>query len=87
MRRVVHICQSVDGALRNWGKAEWKHVAKENGRSPEYIRKQFEIYKFEGKKVIPIGPMCDGFDFEKGCPGHEVTDEEARFIETPRTIP
>lgn len=24
-----------------------------------------------GKKYLPIGDSCKGFDFQKGCPGHK----------------
>lgn len=26
----------------------------------------------EGKRVLPTSDKCDGFDYIKGCPGHEI---------------
>jgi hypothetical protein len=25
-----------------------------------------------GHKYLPVGPACDGFSYETGCPGHDV---------------
>lgn len=74
MKRQVHVCQSVQGALNNWKKAEWTAVAKENGLSIDALKERFRIMDFEGKKVIPIGDPCEGFSYETGCPGHEVKE-------------
>jgi hypothetical protein len=27
-----------------------------------------------GHDVIPMGEPCEGFDYKKGCPGHEQVD-------------
>jgi hypothetical protein len=34
-----------------------------------------------GHEVIPCGEPCKGFDYKKGCPGHESTD---RLVEEER---
>lgn len=71
MGRILHICQSVEGALKFWKTKEWKHVARENGISPEEAKEIFWGYLREGKRVIPLGEPCVGFDYQTGCPGHE----------------
>ena len=37
----THICRSIEGALRNWKSAEWKHVAKENNITVEEAKDWF----------------------------------------------
>lgn len=73
-RRRIHICQSVEGALKNWTRKQWLAVAAENNMTPGQAKKQFELYRFEGKKVIPIGDPCEGFSYIDGCPGHQIPD-------------
>lgn len=68
----IYVCQSVPGALANWQMADWRSVARSNNMTVAEIKEQFRIYDFEGKKVIPIGPPCDGFSYQTGCPGHKV---------------
>jgi len=75
----IHVCQDVDGALRNWTKKQWQSVAKNNGMSIDEAKAEFKKYQAEGKRVIPIGPACEGFSFQTGCPGHEVTEDQANF--------
>lgn len=67
----IHVCQSVGGALKNWGKKEWASVAKSNNMTIDALKEQFRIMEFEGKRVIPIGDPCEGFSYLTGCPGHE----------------
>lgn len=41
----------------------------------DQAKEQFRIYEFEGKNVIPLSdPPCEGFSYQTGCPGHEVTE-------------
>lgn len=72
MRRLLHMCQSVEGALKNWGRREWTSLARENNMTVAAVKEQFKIYQFEGKKVVPLGEPCEGFSYQHGCPGHEV---------------
>lgn len=78
MKRSVHVCQSVRGALKNWDKKDWEHVAKQNGKTVVGVKEWFRIKEFEGVKVIPIGDRCEGFSDETGCPGHEITPPTER---------
>jgi hypothetical protein len=70
-----HICLSVEGALRNWKLKDWKIIAKSNKCSVDDVKESFWQYMREGKIVIPYGPVCEGFDFKKGCPGHKEPEE------------
>lgn len=72
MRRTIHLCQSVSGALKHWDNSTWKAVAKDNNITVECLKERFRIMEFEGKKVIPLHEECEGFSYETGCPGHEV---------------
>ena len=77
VRTQIHICQSVEGALKNWGKREWRSMAVSNNMTPEDVKIEFQILHRQGKRVIPIGEPCEGFSYETGCPGH-VIEEEAK---------
>ena len=70
MKRTFHICQSVEGALRNWKKTEWKSLAKSNNMSIDQLKDEFYKMHSEGIKVIPFGDPCEGFSYQTGCPGH-----------------
>lgn len=71
-RKIIHMCQSVRGALKNWDKNQWKQVAQDNGMSVERCKEWFRIQEHNGVKVIPFGERCEGFSDIDGCPGHEV---------------
>jgi hypothetical protein len=77
MKRRIHLCQSVEGALKNWGKAEWASVAKSSKCTIEELKQEFWDMHSKGIRVIPVDPTCEGFDYQKGCPGHEVKDENS----------
>lgn len=70
VNRIIHICQSIEGALHNWDKLTWLDVATQNGMTVNECKERFKIMKFEGKKVIPLGEACKGFSYIDGCPGH-----------------
>lgn len=73
-KRILHICLSIDGALKNWDRHTWQAVARDNKTSVLELKQKFKIYQFEGKKVIPIGEPCEGFSYIDGCPGHPIGD-------------
>jgi hypothetical protein len=66
-----HMCQSIEGALQNWTREDWRRVAKLNNAPTAYVKDQFRLWLREGKRVLPIGGQCEGFSFQTGCPGHE----------------
>lgn len=76
MGRIVHICQSVEGALKNWKSAEWKSVAKSNNMTVAEIKQEFWKMHGLGIRVIPIGNECEGFSSQTGCPGHEKENDD-----------
>lgn len=80
MRRTVHVCQSVEGALKNWKAREWKSIAKSNGVTVAEAKEAFWEYMREGKRVIPIGEACEGFSYQTGCPGHAHAPDEAGLL-------
>jgi len=67
-----HICQSVEGALKNWTMREWRSIAKENNCTIDQAKETFWQYLREGKLVIPIGEPCNNFSYKTGCTGHVV---------------
>jgi hypothetical protein len=75
MGRTFHVCLSVEGALRNWTKKDWKLLADANEISLGHAKKWMELQKQLGRRVIPIGEMCEGFSYETGCPGHKNEEE------------
>ena len=76
MRRTLHLCLSVRGALR-WDKRMMARQAKAarhaDGRvlTGEELREHLMDELAQGHEVIPLGAPCEGFDYETGCPGHD----------------
>jgi hypothetical protein len=70
MGTLKHICQSVEGALRNWKKRDWNAVAQSNNSTATEMENHFWDLHSKGTKVIPIGEPCEGFSYQTGCPGH-----------------
>ena len=72
---ITHCCQSVEGPLMNWKKADWKRAClwfqKDDGSkfTPDELKQAFLDELAQGHKVIKIGD-CDNFDYTKGCLGH-----------------
>ncbi len=76
MKRKIHICQSISGALKNWSKEEWNALAKDNKMTAFDLQAEFWKMHLDGKKVMPISQACEGFSYETGCPGHEIVEDE-----------
>lgn len=57
------------------GMAPYFHVEGRAIRTGDDVREFLLDCLSEGKEVIPMGTPCEGFDFKKGCPGHEQPDE------------
>lgn len=73
-RKKIHVCQSVEGALKLWKRAEWRHVARMNDCTVDQAKEKFWEYLRNGVLVIPLGTPCEGFDYKKGCQGHILED-------------
>lgn len=74
-----HIHLDVRGALSNMSRRELAGMFTESstGRklSADQAREVLMDHLEAGRRVIPIGPACEGFDYAGGgCPGHEVPD-------------
>ncbi len=72
---INHICMNVDGAIRN--AKDLKGCVTVEGHTLNTvaeIREWLNSQKAKGRRVLPFG-YCKGFDFVKGCPGHETKEE------------
>lgn len=70
----IHLSQSVRGALNNWKKSDFKNAfVREDGTklTAEEAKEFLLDCLSEGKEKIPLGKPCKGYDYKKGCPGHE----------------
>lgn len=85
--RKVHMCISVDGVLNKYKRKQINFCIEDDGTPmhPKKARQIFEVARYEGKKVLPMGDDCYRFDYEKGCKGHIKSlmpiDEEMEKIE------
>jgi hypothetical protein len=79
-----HICLSINGALRNYGKKSMAGLLETDGKtmSDKEVRLYLQECLAKGWKKIP-GGGCEGFDyFEHGCPGHQLCKEcEEEIVE------
>jgi len=64
--RKVHMCVSIEGAIRN---KAWKAFAQYNGRNAKQVEKMLRYELAMGRRVLPVGE-CDNFDYQDGCRGH-----------------
>ena len=69
-----HMCMNIEGALRNYKRRSMAGLITEDNGA-EWTDKMVRDYLAEclakGLRVIPFGD-CNGFDYQKGCPGHEI---------------
>ena len=78
--RTIHVCVSVRGML-HWSPAETKRnlrsITKSDGTryaSVAEFRDELMSELAAGHEVLPMGDPYEGFDYKKGCRGHEVPD-------------
>lgn len=77
MPKRIHLSLDIRGALLNWVDSEWIGVVTDDdGRklSPREAKARLLDELANGKKFLPIGE-CEGFDYQTGCPGHEIPDQ------------
>lgn len=74
MSRTVHMCLDIRGALLWPKKRLYGLLVDDRGRrlKADEVREALFDMLEEGKRVLPLGPRCEGFDDRTGCPGHEV---------------
>lgn len=70
--RHTHCCIDIRGALRNVRNLVGS-VKDDSGR--KLTRHEIEEWLMDelarGRKVLPLGKPCEGFDYQDGCPGHD----------------
>lgn len=78
MKRTFHVCLNIEGFLLNATPRDFKRMFVHDGRPVDWrTAKRFLLEQLAlGRKVLPYGPICPGFSYETGCPGHEVTEGE-----------
>ncbi len=64
-----HSSQIITLAIKNWTRADWEIMAKDNKCTVDEVKDYFHQCLKDGKVVLPIG-RCEGFDYTTGCPGH-----------------
>ena len=66
------MCVDIRGMLRRPDR-ELRGCTDDDGRklTPRQVREALMDELAKGRKVLPFGPICEGFSFETGCPGHE----------------
>lgn len=70
-----HVCMSIEGCLRNHRGRKIKIFNNDDGSqaTDKEARAYLAECQAKGWKVIPMGEVCEGFDyFGHGCPGHKV---------------
>lgn len=84
---IVHCCLDVRGAMRMADRDLRRLFVRSDG-NPVSVQEALDFlceHVAMGHAVIPLGEECDGFDYQRGCPGHLETSapiqdvsEEAR---------
>jgi len=76
--RRIHMCINVRAQIEKplrLLEREWKGAITDD--YGETLTRGYEIRAFwmdqlaQGREVVPFGEECEGFDYKKGCPGHE----------------
>ncbi len=75
MERIIHMCVSIRGALRNMQgmRSNTKSYMDDDNGNPLTVGQAREALYDElaqGRKVLPMG-KCDNFSYQEGCLGHE----------------
>lgn len=69
VKTVIHLSQSIEGALLHWDDEDWSsNVLNDDGSymNAAKAKSLFIKLKSDGVKVLPIGE-CPNFDYQKGC--------------------
>lgn len=76
MRRIINMSLDIDGSIKN--ARLLKGCITVDGRVLNTVKEIREVLyeqKGMGRELLPMGD-CDNFDYQKGCLGHQVEDEE-----------
>lgn len=70
----THLCVNIDGLLRR--RITKGLITRDDGSecSGREGRAWLLEQKALGRRVLPFGDPCDGFDYQTGCPGHPVVE-------------
>jgi len=76
MTRNFHVSMSVRGALKNksfegFTDANGNEVTK--NQAQDFLMDQLSM----GREKVPFGEPCEGYDYIKGCPGHEIKENHS----------
>lgn len=74
----IHVGLSIRGALKFNTRELGMMFRKLDGRgyiSADDAKKHLEEHLAAGRLYLPIGPICEGFSYQSGCPGHRVEGE------------
>lgn len=78
-RQIIHMCLDIRGAI-DWSPRLLRSLVRDK-KTRQYVSareaREYLLDRLaEGKRVLP---MCDcpGFDFQKGCPGKELAEDDA----------
>ncbi len=74
MAKAIHVSLDIRGALMNYTARDYKGMFRHDDGSPMTWREAKltlldELAK--GRRYLPFG-VCEGFDYQTGCPGHEL---------------
>lgn len=70
---ILHVSLDIRGCLRNFKACDWERAVKDDAGkfvTPEQFREYLFDELAKGNKFIPLADDCEGFDPQKGCPGH-----------------
>lgn len=70
------MCVDIEGVLR-WPNSKLSKLFTEDGQEKpgSYVRDWLKLQLAQGKRVLPMG-KCEGFNYQTGCPGHPIVQEE-----------
>ncbi len=70
--KTCHISVNIEGVLR-WSDHDLIHLfITEDGehRPAREIREWLKLQIAKGRRVLPFGEPCEGWNYQTGCPGH-----------------
>jgi len=75
--RRVHFSLDISGALKR--PKDWVNCITVDGKTfataeevTSFLKEQLAL----GRRLLPLADDCEGFDYQTGCPGHEISDTE-----------
>lgn len=73
MAKTIHLSLSVRGTLLKSDRELRGWLMDDSGRelSPRAARMALMDELAKGREVLPCGPVCEGWSYITGCPGHE----------------